>query len=228
MDEANTTRRKLFAGRASTLETDSVVLAVTRQLLEAIHDGRLQPGQRVIDAHLATQLGVSRGAVTESLHRLNGMGIIESSPDRFPRIAVITPRQTSDSIIVWAALYIAVIDEVVPDPPASAIEAMRENNKAFRRAVVDLNLHHIAKANFEFFEHLPRVSANRTLLRATIAAMHVIRFGSLHLPDYLDFNALDRAQVFLLNAVEKRDITLAHQSIDIIRGIEVPLIDLPD
>lgn len=228
MDEENARRNRLFSTRPSTLESDSVVMAVSRQILEAIHDGRLQPGQRVFDASLATQLGVPRSAVREALQRLSGMGIVESSPDRVARIAVITPRQTADSIIVWAALYIAVIDEVVPEAPDSALTAMRESNKAFRRAVVDLNLQQIAKANFDFFAQLPLSSANQALRRATIAAMHIVRFGSLHLPDYLDFNALDRAQVFLLNAAEKKDLELAHQAIDITRGIEVPLIELPD
>ncbi|TAL46104.1 MAG: GntR family transcriptional regulator, partial [Salinibacterium sp.] len=52
---------------------------VFEQILAAVHAGALLPGQRISDAALAEQFGVSRTPVREALQRLREIGIIEAS-----------------------------------------------------------------------------------------------------------------------------------------------------
>jgi hypothetical protein len=53
--------------------------------------------------------------------------------------------------------------------------------------------------------------------------VHIVRLGSLHLPDYLDFAALDHSQQLLLDAVRTNDAAAARVAIETIGTIKVPL-----
>lgn len=60
---------------------------VTRQVREAILDGRLKPGGRVGQEQLARQFGVSRIPVREALRRLESEGLITLVPHSGARVA---------------------------------------------------------------------------------------------------------------------------------------------
>lgn len=48
----------------------------------AIRNGRFAPGQRLVEAELTSELGVSRGPVREAFRRLSAEGLIEIVPNR--------------------------------------------------------------------------------------------------------------------------------------------------
>lgn len=56
--------------------------SVADYLSAAILNGRLVPGQRLIEAELTANLGVSRGPVREAFRRLSAEGLIEIVPNR--------------------------------------------------------------------------------------------------------------------------------------------------
>ena len=55
--------------------TQNLIDRVYQQLLEAIADGTLLPGQRIRQAELAENLGVSRQPVSHALHLLKRQGL---------------------------------------------------------------------------------------------------------------------------------------------------------
>ena len=212
----------LSMNAAGSLATSKSVQTVFDHVLDMIHSGRLQPGQRLSDATLATELGVSRTPVREALLRLREIGIVEASASRFTRVAIVDPRQTIQALIVWAALYGALIEEVIPTAPDEVYEAMRADHAAYNSAVAKLDLQSLANANFAFFARLMALSDNGALLRGITSVVHIIRLGSFHLPDYVDFAALADAQTAMLAAVKSHDLTLAHDALMKVRSIRVP------
>lgn len=56
--------------------------SVADYLSAAIMSGRFVPGQRLVEAELTTNLGVSRGPVREAFRRLSAEGLIEIVPNR--------------------------------------------------------------------------------------------------------------------------------------------------
>ena len=202
--------------------TSRIVTGVFDEILAAIHQGRLLPGQRISDSQLAERLGVSRTPVREALQRLREIGIIEASANRFTRVAEVSPRQTAEALVVWAALYGALVDEVVPDAPPAVFEAMDADHRAFREQAAALNMQGIATSNFLFFDRLVALSRNALLRKQINSVAHVIRLGSLHLPGYIDFAALDHSQAMLLDAVKRHDLTGAHEAMTALREIEIP------
>src|SRR5918998_2890875 len=56
-------------------------------LREAIHDGRLKPGEPVRQEAIAHELGVSRIPVREALRRLESEGLVVARPHASARVA---------------------------------------------------------------------------------------------------------------------------------------------
>jgi DNA-binding GntR family transcriptional regulator len=60
----------------------SVVDVVTDWILKGIHEGRYAPGQRLVEAEITQELGVSRGPLREAFRRLAADGILEIQAHR--------------------------------------------------------------------------------------------------------------------------------------------------
>ena len=206
----------------SPFATSRVVTAVFDDILRAVHEGELLPGQRISDAALAEQLGVSRTPVREALQRLREIGIVEASANRFTRIADVSPRQTAEAMLVWLSLYSAVVDEVVPIAEAELVAAMRADHEEFRARLTASDLQGLATANLSYFSHLAAASSNATLQRAITSVVHIVRLGSLHLPERIDVDALDDAQQLLIEATERHDVTEARRALSAIAAITIP------
>lgn len=206
----------------SKLATSKVVTTVFEQILAAVHEGSLLPGQRISDADLAQQFGVSRTPVREALQRLREIGIIEASASRFTRVADVTPEQTAQAYVVWLALYRALIEEVVPNAPSDLAEALAVDHAEFTTGLADLDVQRLATANFNFFSRVTAMSSNAALQRAIVSVVHIIRLGSLHLPDYIDLARLAAAQSMLIDAVRAHDISIARASLKELARIDVP------
>jgi DNA-binding GntR family transcriptional regulator len=69
---------------------------VLRTLREAIIDGRLAPGEAVVEAQLSRQLGVSRAPLREALRSLENEGLIVSVPWRGSFVASLTERNVTE------------------------------------------------------------------------------------------------------------------------------------
>ncbi len=199
-----------------------IVTTVFEQILAAVNDGSLLPGERVNDGEIAKQLGVSRTPVREAIQRLREIGVIEASASRFTRVAKVSPLQTAQSYTVWLALYGALVDEVIPRAPEALVPVLDADHAQYLASLPTADPQQIATANFAFFSRLPTESQNPALQRAITSVVHVVRLGSLHLPEYIDLDGLARAQRLLIDAVRGRDVAVARDAMDVLSGIEVP------
>lgn len=74
------------------------------QLREAIVSGRFQPSERLIEAELATWLGVGRSAVRTALARLEHEGLVEHERHRGARVRVVGIREAAEILEARAVL----------------------------------------------------------------------------------------------------------------------------
>ena len=218
----------LFSGDSGSFASSRVVNTVFDTILAAVHEGRLQPGERISDSVLAEQLGVSRTPVREALQRLREIGIVEASASRFTRIAVVTPQQTAHAMVVWIALYGAVVTETIPLATPEIVEAMRRDHGRFLAHLSALDAQKLAEANADFYSHLAHISSNPTLQRAINSVVHQIRLGSQHLPEFIDIRAIAVAQELLIAATRDHDVAAARQSLRMLSLIQVPFFDEDD
>lgn len=206
----------------SALGGPGVVTAIVEAVIAAIDSGELLPGDRLSDGKLAERLGISRTPVREAFQRLREIGIIEAEASRFTRVAIVPPQRTADMLIVWLALYDALLDEVVPHASTELAEVMAEHFAIFPVAIRERDVQRIAASNVSFFNAPVRHSHNPPLQYTLTAAIQTLRLGGLRLRGDIDFATIARAQSLLLAAVEDRDVARAHDAVTLLRTIRLP------
>jgi DNA-binding GntR family transcriptional regulator len=73
---------RLHRRSAEADQPETVVEYTISALRDAIRDGRVAPGQRLVVADITKMLGVSNGPVREAIRRLTGEGLVEIIPHR--------------------------------------------------------------------------------------------------------------------------------------------------
>jgi DNA-binding GntR family transcriptional regulator len=101
------------------------------RIRDAIIDGTLQPGERLLDAELSAWLGVSRTPIREALARLEAAGLVETKPGRYTIVSPIDIRTVADAQAVTAALHELAVRLAVPLLTGPDLTAMRAANDAF-------------------------------------------------------------------------------------------------
>ena len=77
---------------------------VFNTLRKAILTGELKPGERLLEIHLANQLGVSRTPIREAIRKLELEGLVIMMPRRGAEVAQITEKSLRDVLEVRRAL----------------------------------------------------------------------------------------------------------------------------
>jgi DNA-binding GntR family transcriptional regulator len=204
----------------------SVGDAVYSQILQALQEGRLQPGQRLHDGEFAAQLGVSRTPVREALLRLRELGVVEFAPARYTRVAVIEPIETAQAVAAWVTVYAAIAAlAAVSGVPAETLEAMAAAHARFHAASDPFDIQALAAANAEFYDRPAEHCGNPILVRCADSVVHVVRLGLLQLPGRLSAAPLHEAQAGLLEALAAGDPRAARRAV--YRVAEIPLMRDP-
>lgn len=143
---------------------------VVANLRNAIINGQLAPGSRLVERLMCDLLGVSRTLVREALRQLEAEGWVRILPNRGPVVISMTPEEVRELYEVRSALEgIAafraaerVTNEQL-DRMATAVESM---TKAQSRG--DWMRH---RQQLEIFYGILREAAGNTLLRAQLEAL---------------------------------------------------------
>ena len=108
---------------------------VYEQLHESIVTGRLAAGERLRDAELAVELGVSRTPVREALRRLEDEGLVETAANRWTRV---TPLDAGEAErlypMVWALESLAIRLHPVP-LDRSLLDDLEQRNRELDAAI---------------------------------------------------------------------------------------------
>src|ERR1700694_1842825 len=75
-----------------------------RRLREGIASGQFHPNERLVEASVATRLGVGRTAVRAALVRLDQEGLVTLEPNRGARVRLISDREALEIEEVRATL----------------------------------------------------------------------------------------------------------------------------
>lgn len=77
---------------------------VVNAIVKGVRAGRLVPGQRLVEADLTRNLGVSRGPVREALKRLAAEGVVTLNRNRGAYIRALSRDEVRDTLTVLEAL----------------------------------------------------------------------------------------------------------------------------
>lgn len=123
---------------------------VYNTLLKWIMEGVLRPGEKILDKYLAERLGVSRTPVREALRRLEDKELIESSANRWTRVAEVSLEETERIYpIIWTLEELA-LSQVFEDITDDDLKQMEAVNATMKKAVHDKDPVKASWADVEF------------------------------------------------------------------------------
>ena len=100
----------------------SLVERVASDLREAIVSGQLRPGDKISDARVAADMGVSRAPVREAIRRLAAQGLLREEPRRGAFVASLSRASLAEIYDCRRALEGMAARRVAEDPEAAVRE----------------------------------------------------------------------------------------------------------
>jgi DNA-binding GntR family transcriptional regulator len=169
--------------------TESLIDRTYQQLLEAIADGTLAPGQRIRQAELADLLGVSRQPVSHALHLLKRQGLVEETGGKGMRIVALDPVRVTQLYQVREAIDGLAARLAAGTSSAGSVEGESLKHQLTIGAAFDAStpIPVLVRADTAFHRTLYRLSGNPAIEEMTAPLWpHLMRSMAtvLQQPDY--------------------------------------------
>jgi len=120
------------------LEVTALHMEVARVLRSEILDGVFKPGEKLIEATIASRLGVSRGPVREALRQLEEEGLVTHHPRRNATVTEIGPADAREIYTLRAELEAVAIRFLDRGFSAETIAEMQRCIEGMRKADGDI------------------------------------------------------------------------------------------
>ncbi len=204
--EATSTESRFSAGRD--LEHPPLSVRIRNQLLERILSGHYQPGDRLVELHVAKEFGSSQAPVREALRDLEKAGLVTIRPRRGSFVNDYHARTQHELYFVRGALEEAAVRLAVPKLKGNVrdlethLEGMRE---AARTHDIEAATHHSC-----WFHRVVMRAAGNDMLLNMWESLHVeIHARKTLLQPNIDFHAVAESHKPILDAIASGDIERA-------------------
>lgn len=183
-------------------QRQSMADRVKHELLSRIMDGRMAPGQRIVELQIADEMKTSQGPVREALRELEAMDLIITEPYKGTRVREITPKQIEDAYDVRAALErLAAV---------SAAKYFKGNVAALRKQAnaVETSARHKDQSAYghhdvQFHRMIVAAANNRALLRSWEALAYEVRIATRLGKAHVDLLEAQAIHWEVIEALEK-------------------------
>lgn len=140
---------------------------LTKLVVDSIRDkivtGEYAGGERLVEATLSTELGVSRMPVREALRVLAAEGIVTIEPRRGATVTVYTPEQIQELVEVRATLEALNAKLAAKRHDPEQIRKLEQVLAAGAKLNEKTDMARLQEDNDNFHEALAQVAANETL-----------------------------------------------------------------
>lgn len=138
---------------------------VFNTLRQAILRGELQPGERLLEIHLANKLGVSRTPIREAIRKLELEGLVLMIPRKGAVVAEITEKSLRDVLEVRRALEELAVKLACDKIQDEEIEELKAAAKEFEKALGTGDVTVYAEADVKFHDIIYRTTDNQRLIQ---------------------------------------------------------------
>jgi len=183
---------------------------VFENLRGAIVEGKLKPGQRLMEVQLAEQLGVSRTPVREAIRKLELEGLVVMLPRKGAYVANMSLKDVIDVLEIRASLEglaASLSAERITDEDINTLETIVEE---FENNVDESNVEALLKKDVEFHECIFK-STNNEKLHQLINSLweQVYRFRVTYVSDYDSTVNIVEEHKMILDAIKRGDSEMA-------------------
>lgn len=136
---------------------------VTASIREAILNGQLEPGQKLVERELCASLGISRTLLREALPQLQAEGLIKSVAHKGPSVALIDAEEVGEIYQVRRVLEGLAVREFALNATDNQVRQLRAQLAALRRPGPAGNLRDILIAKAGFYSVLFEGCGNKVI-----------------------------------------------------------------
>lgn len=147
------------------LSHSDLVRQIARVLTDAIVQGQIAPGGRLVEAAVARELGISRAPVREAARLLENQGLVVARPRRGFFVRVLSPEDIDDfyDLRLCIERHAAVLASRRMTPEASA--ALRRQLAVLHEIADSNDLARQIEEDFRFHRLICEIAGNRRLLK---------------------------------------------------------------
>jgi len=138
---------------------------VFNTLRKAILTGELKPGERLLEIHLANQLGVSRTPIREAIRKLELEGLVIMMPRRGAEVAQITEKSLRDVLEVRRALDALCAELACDRITEEEKQKLKDACDEFEKATITGDATVIAAADVALHDIIVEATRNQRLIQ---------------------------------------------------------------
>jgi DNA-binding GntR family transcriptional regulator len=191
---------------------------VVDAFLQAIDDGTLAPGDKMVVSKLATEFGVAAATVREALAALKTLNLIEEQMNKPSRIVTPTPKWYIAMAAECAGISVVATDLGIAYATDAQREAFAAAAAQARAAWMSDSIDQFAAsaAVWDLIQLLADYSKNRYIAELHEEKRHALAFGIKHLSQ-------PRNPTMLISAVEALSVAVRmadrDEGVDIVRDL---------
>lgn len=186
---------------------------VFHALRRAILTGEIKPGERLMEIHLAQELGVSRTPVREAIHKLEQEGLVTMIPRRGAQVAQISEKGLKDVLEVRRALDAFCAELACERMTGEGAEALKQAYMDFEKATMTKDATVIARADVSFHEIIINSTGNeRLILTMNNLAEQMYRYRFEYIKDESQHKVLIEEHKVLMDAILSKDVERARNA----------------
>jgi DNA-binding GntR family transcriptional regulator len=181
------------------------------RLHEAIREGAIEPGQRVMETEVSAWLGISRTPVREAMRRLLAEGLLEHAANGGLAVALYDLRAISEFYATRERLEGAAAAMAAEHADPTELRILSAMLDAMRALPPDPRAH--ARENQAFHEQVYRAAHNRFLLKSLRALLNFVPLlgrTTYHAPNRIEEAEREHAEI--VEAILARDPTRAEDA----------------
>lgn len=137
---------------------------VFQTLRTEILTGQLLPGERLMELHLASRLGVSRTPIREAIQMLEQEGLVTMIPRRGAEVARINARIVKDVLELRRALDVLCAELACERISPEDKERLKDACKAFENSTKQGSVIDVASRDVELHNIITTATANEKLI----------------------------------------------------------------
>lgn len=185
---------------------------VFENLREAILEGKLEPGQRMMEIQLAEQLGVSRTPVREAIRKLELEGLVVMIPRKGAYVADVSIKDIMEVLEVRVAiegLAASLAAERMTDNELDELELLFYQ---FKQCYQKDDVEGMIQKDVEFHDRIFASARNQKLTQISQSlSEQIYRFRVTYISEYNKATALVEEHEALLEALNRRDAAKAYE-----------------
>lgn len=142
----------------------SLVDQVTDFLTNAVIEGKLKGGERLVENELQRKFGISRGPIRESFRILEKNGLVISTPRKGTHVRIVTPKDIKENFPIRAVLEGLAARLAVSHLRPKDIKALESTLRRMAEAAKKKDVKSVVKNHFKYGNILISACKNDKLI----------------------------------------------------------------